>query len=88
MQQDLSRQLDILSQYKGVTLISTKENFDTNTPQGNLVLTVFEAFSRFDSELIVQRTKEGLKSARARGRKGGRPKVKDRNIEKALKQYN
>lgn len=73
---------------KGVKLISSKENFDTNTPQGNLMLTVFEAFSQFERDIIVQRTKEGLESARARGRKGGRPKVKERNIEKALKLYN
>lgn len=73
---------------KGIILISVKENFDTNTPQGNLMLTVFEAFSQFERDLIVQRTKEGLESARARGRKGGRPKVKERNIEKALKLYN
>ena len=73
---------------KGIILISIKENFDTNTPQGNLMLTVFEAFSQFERDIIVQRTKEGLESARARGRKGGRPKVKERNIEKALKLYN
>lgn len=73
---------------KGIILISIKENFDTNTPQGNLMLTVFEAFSQFERDLIVQRTKEGLESARARGRKGGRPKIKERNIEKALKLYN
>jgi len=69
-------------------LISIKENFDTSTPQGNLMLTVFEAFSQFERDLIVQRTKEDLESARARGRKGGRPKVKERYIEKALKLYN
>ena len=73
---------------KGVKLISIKENFDTNTPQGKLMLTVFQAFSQFERDLIVQRTKEGLESARARGRKGGRPKVKDKNIEKALNLYN
>ena len=82
--------IDIVEYFKNkrVTLISIKENFDTNTPQGNLMLTVFEAFSQFERELIVQRTKEGLESARARGRKGGRPKVKERNIEQALKLYN
>lgn len=37
--------------------------------------------------LIAQRTREGLSSARDRGRKGGRPKVKEKNIEKALKLY-
>lgn len=72
---------------KGVKLISLKENFDTNTPQGKLMLTVFQAFSQFERDLIAQRTKEGLESARARGRNGGRPKVKDKSIEKALKLY-
>lgn len=75
-------------QSKEVKLISIKENFDTYTPQGKLMLTVFQAFSQFERDLIVQRTKEGLESARARGRKGGRPKVKDKNIDKALKLYN
>lgn len=73
---------------KGVKLISIKEQFDTYTPHGKLMLTVFQAFSQFERDLIVQRTKEGLISARARGRKGGRPKVKDKNIEKAIKLYN
>lgn len=72
---------------KGVKLISLKENFDTNTPQGKLMLTVFQAFSQFERDIIAQRTKEGLESARARGRKGGRPQVKDKSIEKALKLY-
>ena len=72
---------------KGVKIISCKENFDTNTPQGKLMLIVFQAFSQFERDLIVQRTKEGLESARARGRKGGRPKVKDKSIEKALNLY-
>ena len=72
----------------GVKLVSIKENFDTNTPQGKLMLTVFQAFSQFERDLIAQRTKEGLQSARARGRNGGRPKVKDKKVEKALKLYN
>ena len=73
---------------RGVKIVSIKENFDTNTPQGKLMLTVFQAFSQFERDLIAQRTKEGLQSARARGRKGGRPRVKEKNIEKALKLYN
>jgi len=72
---------------KGVKLINLKENFDTNTPQGKLMLTVFQAFSQFERDLIAQRTKEGLESARARGRNGGRPRVKNKAIEKALKLY-
>lgn len=73
---------------KDVKLISIKENFDTNTPHGKLMLTVFQAFSQFERDIIVQRTKEGLESARARGRKGGRPRVKEQNINRALKLYN
>lgn len=68
-------------------LISIKENFDTTTPQGILMMTVFQAFSQFERDLIVERTKEGLVSARARGRKGGRPTVSNRDITKALNLY-
>jgi len=70
-----------------VKLISDKENFDTSTPQGRLMMTVFQAFSQFERDLIVERTKEGLKSARARGRKGGRPKVNQKNISRAINLY-
>src|SRR5699024_604258 len=70
-----------------IKLISSKENFDTSTPQGRLMMTVFQAFSQFERDLIVERTKEGLQSARARGRKGGRPRVKQKDIDKAIKLY-
>src|SRR5699024_2458025 len=70
-----------------VKLISDKENFDTSTPQGRLMMTVFQAFSQFERDLIVERTKEGLNSARARGRKGGRPRDKQKDIERAIKLY-
>lgn len=70
-----------------VKLVSLKENFDTTTPQGRLMMTVFQAFSQFERDLIVERTKEGLKSARARGRKGGRPRVNQQEVERALKLY-
>lgn len=68
-------------------MISIKEQFDTNTPQGKLMLTVFQAFSQFERDLIAQRTQEGLESARARGRVGGRPRVKDSFLQRALKLY-
>ena len=68
-------------------LISLKENFDMTTPQGRLMMTVFQAFSQFEGDLIVERTKEGLHSARVRGRKGGRPKVNSRDAKRAIKLY-
>lgn len=70
-----------------IKLLSIKENFDTSTPQGKLMMTVFQAFSQFEHDLIVQRTKESLISARARGRQGGRPKVNERELKKALNLY-
>ncbi|WP_082012991.1 recombinase family protein [Belnapia sp. F-4-1] len=46
---------------------------DTTTPNGRLMFGVFAALAEFERELIVERTKAGLASARARGRHGGRP---------------
>ena len=46
---------------------------DTTTPDGRLMFGVFAALAEFERELIVERTKAGLASARARGRHGGRP---------------
>jgi DNA invertase Pin-like site-specific DNA recombinase len=71
----------------GVKLVSIKENFDTSTPQGRLMMKVFQSFAEFERDLIVQRVNEGLKSARARGRVGGRPRKNQRAVETALKLY-
>lgn len=46
---------------------------DTSTPAGKLVFGIFAALAEFERELISERTVAGLVSARARGRKGGRP---------------
>ncbi len=72
---------------KGVKVVSIKENFDTQTPQGKLMMTVFQAFSQFERDIIVERTKEGLDSARARGNVGGRPRVDQVMIQKATSLY-
>ena len=46
---------------------------DTTTANGRLMFGFFAALAEFERELIVERTKAGLASARARGRNGGRP---------------
>ncbi|SDR99860.1 Site-specific DNA recombinase [Brevibacterium sandarakinum] len=46
---------------------------DTTTASGKLVFGIFAALAEFERELISERTKAGLESARARGRNGGRP---------------
>jgi len=51
-------------------------DIDTTTANGRLVFGIFAALAEFERELIVERTKAGLASARARGRNGGRkPKM-------------
>lgn len=45
---------------------------DTTRPDGRLMFSIFAAFAEFERELIRERTNAGLKSARARGRIGGR----------------
>lgn len=48
-------------------------SIDTTKPAGKLVFGIFAALAEFERELISERTKAGLASARARGRKGGPP---------------
>ncbi len=60
---------------QGVNLVSIKEQLDTTTATGKLMLTMLSALSQFERDLIAERTADGLKAARARGRIGGRPKA-------------
>ena len=50
---------------------------DTTTANGRLFFAVFAALAEYERELISERTKAGLKAARARGRLGGRPRKID-----------
>lgn len=61
-------------QDKGAGLKSLNDSIDTTTPQGKLTFHLFAALAEFERDIISERTKAGLDSARARGRKGGRPK--------------
>jgi DNA invertase Pin-like site-specific DNA recombinase len=74
---------------KKVGFVSVQESIDTTTPGGKLIFHVFGALAEFERELIRERTNAGLKSARARGRLGGRPKkLNQRKISYAKKQLN
>lgn len=58
---------------KNVGLEVIEQSIDTKSPEGRLFFTMVAAFATFEAELLRARTKEGLVSARARGRVGGRP---------------
>jgi DNA invertase Pin-like site-specific DNA recombinase len=73
---------------KGIHLVSLNDPIDTTSPGGLLVFQIFCALAEHERNVIVQRTRAGLESARARGRQGGRPKglaVKYQKIAPAVK---
>jgi DNA invertase Pin-like site-specific DNA recombinase len=60
---------------RGIGFKSMTENIDTTTSGGKLIFHIFGALAEFERNLIQERTAAGLLAARARGRRGGRPKV-------------
>jgi len=58
----------------GIEFQSLTEAIDTKTPGGRLLFHVLGAISAFERDLVIERTKSGLKAARAKGRIGGRPR--------------
>jgi DNA invertase Pin-like site-specific DNA recombinase len=71
----------------GVQFVSLAEQVDTSTPTGKMVFTVLGAVSELERNLIVERVHSGLRHARAKGKRLGRPrKVVDVNMIAALRQ--
>lgn len=69
--------LDIVEQLdqKGVHLVSNKENIDTSTPTGRLLLTMVGAINEFERTNLLERQKEGIAIAKRNGKyKGGKCK--------------
>ena len=70
------RLVEMINEFKanGIEFIALENNIDTTTPIGMLLFNICAAFSEMERELIRERVKAGLSSARDKGRKGGRPK--------------
>lgn len=68
---------------RGVGFKSVQERLDTTTSGGKLIFHLFASLAEFERDLIRERTNTGLSTARARGRKGGRPKGVDQKKQKA-----
>ena len=57
-----------------IGLRSINDPIDTTNAQGKLIFNIFASLAEFERDLIAERTQAGLRSARTRGRVGGRPK--------------
>ena len=58
----------------GVHVILLKPELDTRTKEGKLMGGIMAHLAEFERDLLIERTREGLAAARARGREGGRPR--------------
>ena len=59
----------------GVDFISSQENIDTTTPQGEMIFTVMASLAQFESALMSERVKAGMARARAQGKRISRPPI-------------
>jgi DNA invertase Pin-like site-specific DNA recombinase len=58
----------------GIEFVSLSEQVDTSTPAGKMVFTVLGAVAELERSLIAERVRAGLRNARARGKRLGRPR--------------
>jgi DNA invertase Pin-like site-specific DNA recombinase len=74
---------------KGVNLISNKENIDTSTATGKLMVTMIAAINEFERQNLLERQKEGIEIAKREGRfKGGQVKrIEDAAFNAAYEKY-
>lgn len=82
--------LDIVQKLKdkGVQVVSLKENFDTTTPAGELAMTLFAAIATFERKIMLERQKEGIALAKARGvYRGRKQKPKPSNWQELVERY-
>lgn len=72
---------------KGVTLISNKENIDTSTPTGKLMLTMIGAINEFERTNLLERQREGIAIAKRNGKYKGRKPVSIPDFNKQYQRY-
>lgn len=77
---DLLDLMDTLKQ-KGVQFISMKENIDTESTAGKLMMVLFAALAQFERENLLERQAEGIAVAKVEGRMKGRPKKAEETFE-------
>ncbi|MCM3708573.1 recombinase family protein [Cytobacillus firmus] len=80
-------ELSELFENKGVQFVSLQDSIDTSTPMGRFFFRVMASIAELERDIVSERTRAGLSAARARGRKGGRPKADEKKVELAVKMY-
>lgn len=84
---DLLEIVEILNN-KNVNLISSKENIDSSTPSGKLMLTMIGAINEFERTNLLERQREGIAIAKAEGKyKGRKAKEIDELFEDQYNRY-
>ena len=72
---------------KNIHLVSNKENLDTNTPTGKLMLTMIAAINEFERENLLERQREGIALAVKQGKYKGRKMVSIKDFDKHYQRY-
>jgi DNA invertase Pin-like site-specific DNA recombinase len=72
---------------RNIEFVSLQDNIDTSTPAGKAMFGMLSVLAEFERDIIRERTLAGLKAARARGRKGGRPKANSQKLRQAIILY-
>jgi DNA invertase Pin-like site-specific DNA recombinase len=74
-------------QAKNIHLVSNKENLDTNTPTGKLMLTMIAAINEFERENLLERQREGIALAVSAGKYKGRKEISIKDFDKHYQKY-
>lgn len=74
-------------QEKGIHLVSNKENIDTSTPTGKLMLTMIAAINEFERTNLLERQREGIAIAKGNGVYSGRKPFKSDKFDTLYSQY-
>ena len=86
----LSHLLKTLEEFKslGIDFVAYNQNIDTTTPTGRLMFSMIGAFAEFERELIRERVKAGMETAREKGKHIGRPytEVDERKVQELRNQ--
>ena len=72
---------------KGVDFVSQKEQIDTSTPAGRLMLTIFAGLAQFERECLLERQAEGIAIAKQEGRMGRPTITTDDNFSSIVRDW-